>query len=316
MMKKLFMMALTLTAVGSLHAQEEEIPWRKDITMLVVPREPLAIQVAQDISRRYPVLIVCYQTTRAAPILHAWNGKTWVGVSINDYRNGTFFAHRPRHAVIVEDQTAPAPDILIPDGTWCDSGNRLSSTDTRAVIHLLGRYFDFPYRYWVQFARRYKYELEEINPALIHVPWVHYRGDQVLPALRARDFERDMDKWSALEITPPAPVEPVVLKEPIDLLPAEVPAQERMDEPVEMPEGPVEMPEGPVEIPDKLLPPVFVENPEQKHVEMIVETDKPKAQEKTVSEIFIEIQNPPAEAEVDPFSTDDIPAAEIILPAE
>jgi len=318
-MKKLLCTALVLLGAVHLHAQEEEIPWRKDITMLVIPRKPLAVQVAQDISRRYPTLIVCYQTTPAAPILHAWNGESWVGVSVSDYTNGTFFTHRPRHAVIVEDEGRPAPEVLIPDGLWCDSANRLASSDTRVILHLLGRYFDFPYRYWVQFSRRYSYALEELNPSLLNIPWIHYRGDRAVAAFRARDFERDMNKWSTIEITPPESVEPVALKKPIVLPPAEVPAQEMIDQPVELPvEKPAETPEAPmIEQPAKPVveEPEVLETSKPKHVEIVVETDKPKTPEKSVSEIMIEIHNPDAE-KMDPFSTNDIPAAVIITPSE
>ena len=291
MLKKALLPILVLIGSFSLYAEDEEIiPWRKDITMLVVPREPLAVQVAQDISRRYPVLLVCYQATPAEPALHAWNGKGWVPVATADYVNGTFFTHRPRHAVIVETKECPAPEILIPDGTWCANGNRLTSTDTRVMIHLLGRYFDFPYRYWMQFSQRYNYALEEINPALINVPWVHYRGDKVIPAFKARDRKADMDKWFFLDITPPEPIEPVVIEAEPEALPqAEIPAEELIEEPAD---EPVELP---------------AEEPAATVEEIVVELTE------TVPEVVIE-DIPAATVEINPFSTNDIPAAELILP--
>ncbi|MBC8207037.1 MAG: hypothetical protein ISR85_00640 [Kiritimatiellales bacterium] len=293
MFKKALLTVLVLLGAISLYAQEEEIPWRQNITMLVVPREPLAIQVAQDISRRYPVLLVCYQSTPAEPVLHAWNGKSWVPVATADYVNGTFFTHRPRHAVIVEAEGQPAPDILIPDGTWCESGNRLTSTDTRVMIHLLGRYFDFPYRYWMQFSKRYGYTLEEINPALINVFWWHYRADEAIAAFKARDFDLDMDKWFFLDITPPEPIEPVVIKaEPETLPPAETPAEEMIEEPTEIPAEAIPMDDE-----------VTVD-------ETIIDVTE------TAPEVAIEEVAAPV-VEINPFSTNDIPAAElIVLPAE
>ncbi|MDH3345937.1 MAG: hypothetical protein OEL75_02010, partial [Kiritimatiellaceae bacterium] len=226
MFKKLILTILFLLSAFNLYAQEE-IPWRQNITMLVVPREPLAVQVAQDIAMRYPILLVCYQQTGHSVVLHAWNGEAWVQVSGEDYINGTFFTHRPQHAVIVERDDQPAPKGLVPDGIWCEHGNRLSTTSPRAMIHLLGRHFDFPYRYWMQFSKRYNYALEEINPSLINVYWWHYRGDQVRPALAMRDFDRDMNNWHDLEITPPEPVEPVLIEaEPEFIEPAEIPAED------------------------------------------------------------------------------------------
>ena len=57
MLKKLAVLIVVLSAL-SMSAQAF---WKSDITMLVVPREALPVQIAQDISRRYPVLLVCYQ---------------------------------------------------------------------------------------------------------------------------------------------------------------------------------------------------------------------------------------------------------------
>ncbi|HKL21265.1 MAG TPA: hypothetical protein VJ904_05630, partial [Tichowtungia sp.] len=229
-------------------------------------------------------------------LLHAWNGTEWVGIRVTDYTNGTFFTTRPQHAVIVEEDGRPAPDVLVPDGTWCDSGNRLSSTDTRAMIHLLGRHFDFPYHYWMQFCRRYGFTIEEINPSLLNVFWWHYRGDQVAPAFESRDLERDMDKWSELNITPPEPVEPVLIPEEPELSPAETPAEELLEEMASMPSK---------------EPQKEVEQPAEKTGD-----DPQTSGEQTVSEIIIEISNPVTADSADPFSTNEIPAAVIVEPAE
>jgi len=278
MFKKALLAILVLLGAFSLYAQDEEIPWRKDITMLLVPREPVIIQIAQDISRRYPSLIVCYQKTGSSVSLFAWNGTGWVTVSPEDYANGTFFENRPLHMVVVEKEGQPAPEALTPEGFWCTSGNRLTSTDPRVVIHLLGRYFDFPYRYWMQFSKRYDYALEAINPGLINVFWWHYRGDQVMPAMKARDLEADMENWLFLDITPPAPVEPVMIEEePVDLPPAEIPAEITQDD-------------------IDTVTAVMKNIETQPETIPAVETNKPIV-------------------EIDPFSADEIPAASVILPS-
>ena len=342
MFKKALLTLLVLLSAVSLYAQEEKIPWRKNITMLVVPRERQAIQLAQDISRRYPVLLVCYQLTPTEPVLHAWNGEGWIPVATADYVNGTFFTHRPRHAVIVETEGRPAPDILIPDGTWCESGNRLVSTDTRVMTHLLGRYFDFPYSHWMQFSKRYGYTLEEVNPALINVFWWHYRGDKVIPAFKERDHDLDMDKWFFLDITPPEPIKPVVIEaEPEALPPAETPAVEIIEEPAlepveilmeEIPGEEVLIEEIPAEeilteavpievismeeIPSVAIPMDELSTEDIPIVVVQVEATATVEVTETVPEITIEEVIVP-EVEINPFSTNDIPAAELILaPAE
>jgi hypothetical protein len=299
-MKKLLYITLVLFGALCLSAQEEDFPWQKDITMIMVPRNELTLQVVQDISRRYPVMLICYQLTPAAPLLHAWNGEEWVGVRVTDYINGTFFTNRPQHAIIVEKKGFPAPDVLIPDGTWCGSGNRLSSTETRAVIHLLGRYFNFPYRYWMQFAKRYNYPLEQINPGLLNVPFVHYRGDQVVPAFKARDFDRDMDKWSKLKIIAHESIEPVMIMEELkaSVTPADVPAEEVSDELISMPE------EQPVTDVEEAIQSV------EENTASPSSTDQPEDSKNSESAALSLV------SEIDPFSTNDIPAAQIILPSE
>ncbi len=305
MMKKLFCMALVLLGTLSLFAEEVPLEWRKNITLIAVPREPQAIQVAQDISHRYPVLLVCYQQSGEDITLHAWNGEIWVNVSTEDYVNGAFFKIRPQHTVIVENENKPAPDVLIPDGTWCDSGNRLASTDRRVMTHLLGRYFDFPYRYWMQFSKRYGYALEEINPALINVFWWHYRGDEVMPAFETRDAQADMDKWFFLDITPPEPIEPVVIEEELEtILPAETPAEAIIEAPVDV----------------IVETPVAEEIVEFPIVEILTEESAEIVEETVAVEIPIEalVEEVVEESvvEIDPFSINDIPAAELLLPAE
>jgi hypothetical protein len=279
MLKKFIVTLFLLSNAVAAQAQESgsSVPWRENITMLAVPREPQTVQVALDISRHYPVLLVCYQPMQKEPVLHAWNGDGWVAVSPEEYVNGTFFTTPPQQAVIVESELRPAPGILVPDGTWCKEGYRLRSTDRRVLIHLLGRHFNFPYRNWSRFAKRYEYKIEEINPSLTNVFWWHYRGDEVLPALKARDFEADMDFWQPLEITAAEPVEPVDLKAPEPVMPAEEPAGSAA---------------------------------------------KPAASSASVEEIAKTLgeADPPADApvqEMDPFSTNDVPAAVLVpLPTE
>ncbi len=210
MFKKLILLTATVLSLLSLPAQA----WRNDeITMLVVPREVIPLQIAQDISRRYPVMLVSYQTVRDDLKIHAWNGDSWVPVSVEDYTNGTFFAVRPKHAIIVEDQKMPAPAVLVPSSSWCESANRLTSTDPRVMLHLLGIYFDFPFRHWNQFAKRYNYSIEEINPTLHNVHWWDLRADILIAKRANRNFSADLDNWYYLEPIPAPAIEPVVMDE-------------------------------------------------------------------------------------------------------
>lgn len=299
MFKKTVLPILVLLGAVSLYAQDEVIPWRKNITMLLVPREPGTIQIAQDIARRYPVLLVCYQPAQTGAALSAWNGTAWVNVTAEDYTNGTFFAHRPRHLVIVEKEDRPAPETLTPDGFWCTTGNRLTSTDPRVVIHLLGRYFDFPYRYWMQFSKRYDLALEQINPGLVNVFWWHYRGDKVLPAMRARDLEADMGNWRFLDITPPAPVEPVMIEEEPEVLPpAEIPAEEPVEEPTE----------------ERIAPAMETLTEEAATEVTQADMDRVKEVMDSIRADVLGVETNKPVTDVNPFTADEIPAAIVVLP--
>lgn len=279
MFKKLALLTVAVLSILSFPAQA----WRNDeITMLVVPREVLPVQITQDISRRYPVMIVSYQLQRGVLKLHAWNGDNWVGVSVEDYTNGTFFAIRPKHAIIVEDAKFHAPEVLVPSSTWCESANRLTSTDPRAMIHLLGVYFDFPFRHWDQFAKRYGYSIEQINPTLKNVHWWNLRGDILLEKRAQRDFTVDLNKWYYLETLPaPAVESPVAMEGEVPLAPA--------------------TPAVPVKAESATAVDITAKAPAVPAVE-------PAAAPQTGT--------PAAIQPADPFAAGEIPAAEVVVPQE
>lgn len=369
MCKKLILLAVVALSFFTLPAQAF---WQDDaITMLVMPREAIPLQIAQDISRRYPVIIVSYQMVRGDLKLHAWNGDNWVFVSVPDYTNGTFFANRPKHAIVVENERLRAPAVLTPNSTWCATANRITSTDPRALIHLLGIHFDFPYRYWDQFAKRYGYPLEQINPTMQNVHWWNLRYDVLREKRAQRDSSVDIDKWYLLETLPPPAVVPVVTETkapapapvapvktaasatavaitakasevPVEKAPAVIPVPVQVIEPVKAAEpAPVEKPAPAVEVFKQAEPapaekPAPVTEPVIKPAEPAVpapiaelapivqpvatteETSTPTvvAEKATETPAPAPTAEPAAMTEIDPFSADEIPAAEIVVPQE
>ena len=320
MLRKLILSIAALSCVLSVQAAN----WKDNITMLVIPREPVLIQIAQDISRRYPVLLVCYQQRGEQLSIHAWNSKNWVPISKEDYAAGTFFKNAPKHAVIVEKEEGAAADVLIPDGTWCAHGNRLVSTDPRTVIHLLGRHFDFSYSHWMQFCRRYDYALEAVNPSLINVYWWHYKGEDVLPALEARDYKADMDKWVYINITDEEqPGEDVEQQQKTDAAVEDLFETPETTTPEPKPEVELESETSreSIETPaQETAEPVSPEPASDEAMEEVVETENYVAVSAPTPAPIAEVAPPteePVEMEdVDPFSSNDIPAAKIILPNE
>ncbi len=275
MFKKNLLPVFVLFCVLSLNAQANP---KKEITMLVVPRDAKAIQIAKNIAEHYPVLIVSYQQTSHLPKLYAWNGEGWVDISVEDYKTGVFFANPPKHTILVEFENTPVAEVLVPDGIWCESGNRLTTTDPRTMIHLLGLHFDFPQRHWRQLAKTHRLSVADVNPGLANIYWWQYPEKR--PTL---DPEDDMDHWLFLDITPPPPVEPVVTEEePIAVAPAEIPA---------------------IEVEEKLP-------------ETAPAAEAPAA-EKTIEELIEALEEAAPETKstvVDPFLATEIPAAEVVLP--
>lgn len=339
MFKKLFLLAVVALSTLSLPAQAF---WQNDdITMLVMPREVIPLQIAQDISRRYPVLIVSYQLTQGELKLHAWNGDSWVAVPVEDYASGTFFANRPKRAIVVENERLHAPAVLTPNSTWCESASRIASTDPRTLLHLLGLSFDFPFSYWNQFAKRYDFALEQINPTLENVHWWNLRGDVLVEKRAQRNFSIDLDKWHYLATLPPPVIVPVAMESEAPVAPKkpEVGATavditaKAPDVPVE--KAPVVKPAAPVVEPK----PASAVEPVKKAVEPepspVVKPSAPtsaagplpslKPEPVIVPAPLIEMEpaaeaapaeTPAAAVEADPFSTNEIPAAEIVVPQE
>jgi hypothetical protein len=320
MFKKLVLLTVVILSALSLPARAF---WNNDITMLVMPREVIPLQIAQDISRRYPVLIVSYQLTKGELKLFAWNGDSWVAVPVDDYTSGTFFANRPKHAIVVENERFHAPDVLVPSGTWCESANRLSSTDPRVMLHLLGLQFNFPFRHWDQLAKRYGYSIEEINPTLNNVHWWNLRGDVLLEKRAQRNYSIDLDNWYVLETLPPPPVETVLVEEqPVNAPEVTAPVPEpvkviKVNAPVAKP-----VPAQTKEKTDAVLTAADVAT----KTPVVAPAPAPVMEPAPIVEAVPAITTPVSEAEkaiepvavveADPFSAKEIPAAEIVVPQE
>ncbi|MDD3275677.1 MAG: hypothetical protein PHP93_01360, partial [Kiritimatiellales bacterium] len=207
------------------------------------------------------------------------------------------------------------------------SANRLTSTDPRVMLHLLGLSFDFPFRHWDQLANRYGYALEEINPTLENVYWWNLQGDVLMEKRARRDFSADLNNWRYLETIPAPVIEPVMIEEPAPEAATAAPGATDVDitaRPASEKAEPIPAVESaPVEPAAAPMPAPIAESAPDAPV---VETPAPPvAIEETVEsvpavDIAAEPEVPavaPTETIVaDPFSADEIPAAEIVVPAE
>lgn len=267
MVKKfLFVAIIFLSSIG-LCAQDKPA---NDITMLVMPLEKTPIQIAQDISRRYHVLLVSYQLKADRLMLYAWTGDNWVVVTPEDYSNGAFFTTPPAQSILIEAEGSTAPELLTERPDWVKDSVLIKTTNPRTLIHLLGLYFDFPFRHWNQFAKRYGYELEEINPTLQNVHWWDLRADTLFEKRARRDDTVDSDQWAPINAQ--------------SELPMTAPAAQTQSTQITTPEEPSQ--------------------PAATDVEISAKAATAPALEST------------PQVDADPFTAEEIPAAEIVIPQE
>ncbi|MDF7799937.1 hypothetical protein P4C99_10710 [Pontiellaceae bacterium B1224] len=179
---------------------------RKDeVTLVMMPREDGVLRVGLDIANRYPTLLVSYKVLPNGVSLHGWNGQEWVNISLNDFHEGNFFRTGPDSALVVEQEGMTIPEIMIPPIGWCDAAYKITTTDTRPLLHLVGQYYDFKYKDWKWFSDNYKMSMEAINPEGLNVSWYHKRfGDHLKKGPVAAD---DLQYWVAIRHPEPVMVE-------------------------------------------------------------------------------------------------------------
>ncbi|AKJ65595.1 hypothetical protein [Kiritimatiella glycovorans] len=219
-------LSFALLVLGMLMPRGSEAAEKNRITMMVLPRRETAVQIGFDLARKYPVMLLTYQSEEApdGPVFHAWDGSTWVFVSGEDYRSGSFVSHAPDRAIVVgQNGEKPASD-LIPQPGFCAHVLLTDSAEPRKLLNFTGRAFNFSYPRWEWFARRYGFTIEDINPKRLRDRWYYHPLEENLKRRRAARPAAPKDKkGSAREesgelepVAPVAPVEPVEPLEPIE----------------------------------------------------------------------------------------------------
>lgn len=160
-MKKYFWMsmaclaALTGPGISAARAQENAV-------LLVVPARYSVMQVAFDVARRYPTVLVSYQGTMEEPVLHVWNGYEWMPLSLTDYQSGAFLQAHPGRTVFLGDD-ALLPADLRSINAWCADVIQLPDLNTHELVNGIGRYLPFTPADWRWFAGRYNLTLTNLK---------------------------------------------------------------------------------------------------------------------------------------------------------
>ena len=135
---------------------------QEDAVLLVTPSRYAVMQVAFDVARRYPTVLVSYQGSDKAPVLHVWNGYEWMPLSLDDYRSGAFLQSYPARTVFLGDD-ALLPADLRSIGSWCTRSTQIAELDTHALVNGIGRYLPFTPADWRWFAGRYNLTLTNLK---------------------------------------------------------------------------------------------------------------------------------------------------------
>ena len=197
-----FVMAMGGPAVSSAVAQA-------DAVLLVTPSRFSVMQVAFDVARRYPTVLVSYQGTENEPILHVWNGYEWMPLSLGDYQSGAFLQSYPARAIFLGDDSL-LPANLRSINAWCDKSTQVPVLETHALVNAIGSYLPFTPADWRWFAGRYNLTLTntkaEEAEAAKHESWYDESAPVKDPAPGFfKYFTRSRHGGQATE----APIEPV-----------------------------------------------------------------------------------------------------------
>ena len=133
-----------------------------DAVLLVTPSRYSVMQVAFDVARRYPTVLVSYQGGGQAPVLHVWNGYEWMPLSADDYKSGAFLQTHPGRTIFLGDD-ALLPADLRSIGAWCDQSTQVPELETHALVNAIGRYLPFTPADWRWFAGRYNLTLTNLK---------------------------------------------------------------------------------------------------------------------------------------------------------
>ncbi len=201
---------LACSAVFSNAARKDEV------TLVMVPREDALIRLGTDIANKYPTLLISYKLGANREVsLHGWTGSQWLAVGLDDFQSGKFFKKGPDTALVVEKAGIAFPGKMLPSPDWCASAAKITTTEMRPLLHLVGQYYDFSFKDWTWFAKRYNMDMDAINPEMLNVAWYHRRGGELL-ASREQQGESDLQYWAPIyrkEEVPPGVSKPVV---PVD----------------------------------------------------------------------------------------------------
>ena len=99
MKKAIWILAVAAVVLGGAAAMPAAA--QEDAVLLVAPSRFEVMQVAFDVARRYPTVLVSYQGAPETPTLHVWNGYEWMPLALADYQSGAFLQSYPGRTIFL-----------------------------------------------------------------------------------------------------------------------------------------------------------------------------------------------------------------------
>ena len=159
-MKKMMVLLAALLTGASLLVFPVRAETADDAVLLVVPARYSVMQVAFDVARRYPTVLVSYQSADPSPRLHVWNGYEWSPLALDDYKSGAFLKSYPSRTIFLGDD-ALFPASLKDIGAWCPETRQIPDLETPPLVNAIGQYLPFTPSDWRWFAGRYNLALTD-----------------------------------------------------------------------------------------------------------------------------------------------------------
>jgi len=122
----------------------------------------------------------------------------------------------------VEKDGQPISEKLVPPEAWCSYVHKISTIDTRPLLHLIGQHYSFKYSDWKWFASTYKLSIEDINPEGLNIAWYHKPMGEHLSKKSAVVGTSDLEYWSVVR-------QPMDAGEPLALAAADDISGEQME---------------------------------------------------------------------------------------
>ncbi len=213
-----------------------------DYTLIVAPARFSVIQVAFDLIKKRPAVLVSYrgEASTAEPQIFAWNGAEWVSVSLQDYRDVRFLQDSPKQVVLLGDENTMPKSLRDATG-WAKNIQTITTLDNAALVNEFGRLFKWTQKEWSWFSSRYNLKLQDESEPYRHSSWYDQpgplsrdAGTKVLSAPPA--FEPSAPGKAPAPDMPPAPIKDVPAeKTPPATLPATTPAIKDVPAPAAVP---------------------------------------------------------------------------------